>query len=573
MQKWYAPCRLLLAAALSTQLVGCASTSRTVGRWMGRDQVEAPQLADADSKPERKTSKQAIGAASADKTDKSVKTAKADVKDKADAGAPRTDRTKSETAVADSRPDRPKAGVVTDDVKKADGKSTAKTDVPALTGKDKPVTDVAQSKLAAKRPAADDSDDPFASFPVDQVKKVDQVAKVDPTAPLAEPPKNTLAEALGLTPAPAQDSAVKTASLSTEPAADPVYDDLMAAVEKTRQQDLKGEETRLGLQSDLPAWAMDDIPSNKSSSSIPAIQQTAATSVQSAFPTMDDSRLSAAPVAQPAVEPTSATAENQAPALPLDSGKTVEGATTAESAKKPSLIALCPDAAGEVRDLVMSLDSGDVETLKRSIHRLGRMQSQATAAQPALRAMLKHPNGFVQVHAALALVRMQQTDREVSQTLIVALRSKDASVRSFAAAVLVEMGPESANALPALTAGLSDQDAYVRLHVAEVLIRHADWSYAALQAINNSLLNTDENVRWLATYSLAELAPQSQDSVDALGNALHDPVDKVKVGAAYALGEIGPMAKSALPELEKCKSGNNQELKSAAEYAISQIQQ
>jgi hypothetical protein len=238
------------------------------------------------------------------------------------------------------------------------------------------------------------------------------------------------------------------------------------------------------------------------------------------------------------------------------------------------LISLCPDAQGELRRLVLGLKDGDTEGLKRGIHRIGRIGPDAQLAAPALIRLLKHRDGFVRTHSALALARMQASPPEAVQTVVDGLKSTDPGLRSFAAAVLAEMGPQAADALSTLAESLNDRDGYVRLHAAEVLIRYDRWSYPALETLLAGLSDKDENIRWLATYSLAELAPESQDTVDALLNATRDPVLKVKVGAVYALGEIGPFAKSAGDELRKlADSTANQELQSAVLYALQQIEQ
>jgi HEAT repeat protein len=279
----------------------------------------------------------------------------------------------------------------------------------------------------------------------------------------------------------------------------------------------------------------------------------------------------APPKAEPKPEAApAADSVQQAAASQLQPGRPVAAKSQTKSAKFASM---CPDAQGEVREIIQQLDSSDTETVKRAIHRLGRMQTHAASAAPALRFQLNDQNDFIRVHAALALVRMQQMCPEVTDTLIVGLRSADPAVRSFAAAVVAELGPDSADALPALSAALEDRDGYVRLHVAEVLIRHEAWSYRALATLTDCLEDKDENVRWLATYSLAELAPQSPDAVTALVAALQYPVEKVQTGAAYALGEIGPLAQSAESALRRATNGSSAELRTAAESALEQIRQ
>ena len=254
--------------------------------------------------------------------------------------------------------------------------------------------------------------------------------------------------------------------------------------------------------------------------------------------------------------------------------KKIAKATTEVSPASVDLAGLCPNAQGELRELVRGLDDKDVESLKRGVHRIGRTGADGAAAAPALLHLLKHKDGFVRTHAALALARMQAASPAAVQTVVDGLKSTDPGLRSFAAAVLAEMGPQAGEALSTLAESLKDQDGYVRLHAAEVLIRYDRWSYQALETLLDGLTNKDENIRWLATYSLAELAPESEETVNALLAATRDPVMKVKVGAVYALGEIGPFAKSASGELRKlADTESNQELHSVILNALQQIEQ
>jgi len=254
--------------------------------------------------------------------------------------------------------------------------------------------------------------------------------------------------------------------------------------------------------------------------------------------------------------------------------KIAKAVKTEVSPASVNLTGLCPNAQGELREAIGSLDEKDVEGLKRGVHRIGRMGPDAAAAAPAMVHLLKHKDGFVRTHAALALARMQASPPEAVQTVVDGLKSTDPGLRSFAAAVLAEMGPQAGDALATLAESLKDQDGYVRLHAAEVLIRYDRWSYQALETLLNGLTDKDENIRWLATYSLAELAPESQETVDALLAATKDPVMKVKVGAVYALGEIGPFAKSASTPLRTlADSSTNQELHSVILNALQQIEQ
>ncbi len=237
-----------------------------------------------------------------------------------------------------------------------------------------------------------------------------------------------------------------------------------------------------------------------------------------------------------------------------------------------SHLQLCPDAQGEVRELVRGLDDENLDLTRRSIHRLGRLGADAAAAMPALRQLLVHEDGAVRIHAALAICRIDGFSPAVLGALTKELQSEDPGQRSFAAAVIAELGPQSVEALPALAKALKDGDPYVRLHVSEVLIRHEEWSENALLTLLSCLDEKDENVRWLATYSLAELAPQSEEAVDALAEMLDDESAKVRIGAVYALGEIGKLAKPIALDLRRLDHDPNPELRSAVAYALEQIE-
>ncbi|MBC8112909.1 MAG: HEAT repeat domain-containing protein, partial [Candidatus Saccharimonas sp.] len=249
-------------------------------------------------------------------------------------------------------------------------------------------------------------------------------------------------------------------------------------------------------------------------------------------------------------------------------------AAAASKSSAVALLSLCPDARGDVREQVLGLNTSDVEVLKRNVHRIGRTGPDAAAAAPALEKLLKHKDGLVRIHAALALARMQQFPPHAVQTVVDGLKASDPGLRSFAAATLAEMGPQAGEALAELANSLDDRDGYVRLHAAEVLIRYEQWSYRSLETLLGCLTDRDENVRWLATYSLAELAPESPEAVVALSKATRDPVIKVQTGAVYALGEIGPFAKKAAPGLHRLSDETTQaELQSAILYSLQQIEQ
>lgn len=536
MKKWYLSSRLLLVAAVSVQLAGCASTSRTVSRWMGREQP-TEQVAKSDSK-DTKESKKSTEAATVAKKSADKPTAKS-ATDTQTAQAKKSSTTPEKEALRAEvvgKVEREKATTLASAKQTADEKGTvqkaASQEVADLD--EFPFASV-ETKPKNSPKAAAPTLDPFADFPIERVAARSETPAGTATVPKFESHAGEIPpETGGLKPRSASSSIARGTQRLTE------------TPQVAVATDRPNRPPSAAAASGLPVWALDEEDVRTPQVEI---SQTSAT-------------------APKAPEPSLSTLQ---PGKPVPASMRLPVQETTARGTRAYYASLCPAATGEVRDLVQSLDTADNEGLKRSIHRLGRLQAEGVAAAPALRQLLKHPDGLIRVHASLALVRMQQTGSDVTQTLVDSLRSKDPAIRSFAAAVLAEMGPHSIEALPALSAGLNDPDAYVRLHAAEVLIRHDDWSQHALMTINKSLLSSDENVRWLATYSLAELAPQSEESVAALAKCLRDPVTKVQIGAAYALGEIGPVASSALPQLEWAAQHPNGELRTAAEYAITQI--
>ncbi|MFN0197551.1 MAG: HEAT repeat domain-containing protein [Planctomycetaceae bacterium] len=253
---------------------------------------------------------------------------------------------------------------------------------------------------------------------------------------------------------------------------------------------------------------------------------------------------------------------------PLDD----EAPAPASKLQSSELVRLCPNARGEVLQLVMTLETEDAVQLKRALHQLGQMGMAAEGAIPALQKTLHHADVYVQIHSALALWRIAQTTDDVVPVLVQALGQDDAAVCSFAAAALGEIGSHSSEVLPALNAALSGQDGYSRLHVAEALARSEQWKPHAAHVLAECLQDDDENVRWLATYSLADLAPADPDVVHALTTALSDDQPRIQAGAAWALGEIGPAARSASDQLEKVsQQTEDKDVQEAAAQALQAI--
>ncbi|MDA0834261.1 MAG: HEAT repeat domain-containing protein [Planctomycetota bacterium] len=236
------------------------------------------------------------------------------------------------------------------------------------------------------------------------------------------------------------------------------------------------------------------------------------------------------------------------------------------------LVQLCPQARGEILQLVMGLETEDVQSLKRSIHKLGQMGTAAETAVPALVETLHHRDPYVQIHSALALWRIEQSADVVVPVLVVALGGDDAAVSTFAAAALGEIGSHSSDVLPALNRALFEQDGYHRLHIAEALGRSEQWKPHATRVLTDCLRDTDENVRWLATYSLADIGTSDPDVVQALMVALNDDQARVQAGAVWALERIGSASRPAIPQLKSLAAqSTDEDVQAAVKQCLSVI--
>ena len=520
MNKWYRSCGWMLVASMAIQLSGCAQQSSWLGRFTERDKGDQ-KLVDVDGKSKPKTA-----TAKKSPTGKSSK----DSKDKA-----------TNSLFAKKSPTKPKAS--SSDSSRTEVASAKETAAAKTTKKTKEPLD----PFLAEELATLESKGSIASKKIEGKAEAARktAAAIDPFAELEPESEIAQTSAHGAQKrAAGQSSAIEHASRVRE-AAHKVEDDLA---------DL----------TDLPEWATEG---EKSRAKAGIKQTTPAANAE-----LDQAKATASTGAKKIIRSAEQvqwelenTLKEPAPVSPA-------AAATAKSSAV-GLLSLCPEAKGDVREQILTLNTNDVEVLKRNLHRIGRMGTDAAAAAPALGQLLKHKDGFVRTHAALALARMQQPTPEVVQTVVDGLKSSDPGLRSFAAATLAEMGPQAGEALAALADSLDDRDGYVRLHAAEVLIRYEQWSYRSLETLLGCLTDKDENVRWLATYSLAELAPESPEAVAALAKATRDPVIKVQTGAVYALGEIGPFAKNAAASLHRLADQTSQaELQSAILYALQQIE-
>ena len=531
MNKWYRSCKWMLVAALAVQMSGCAQQASWLSRVTGRGNddrklVEVEGKKKAGSATVKKSSTTKSSKDSTDKSTDSQLAEKSPTKPKSSSSL--ADSIRSEVASA-KEPSVPKR----DSTVAKTAKRTAEATDPFLMNNELDALEATASKKIQTRAVA-------------ARKAVASVASVDPFAEDDSEPTIEQASATG--------------SQKRSPAAAPDFE-TGSRVREVAQQ----AEDDLAKLVDLPEWGIDEGAAQAKTVAKQATQ-TAKTQVIQATSKAATNANKVIRSAEQVRHQLETTLKEPAPASPVAADATKSGTV--------QLLSLCPAAEGELRDQIRALETNDVEGLKRGLHQIGRMGTEATAAAPALTQLLKHKDGFVRTHAALALARMQQSPPEAIQTVVDGLKSSDPGQRSFAAAALAEMGPQAGQALNALAESLDDRDGYVRLHAAEVLIRYEQWSYRSLETLLGCLKDKDENVRWLATYSLAELAPESPEAVTALAKAARDPILKVQTGAVYALGEIGPFAKQAAASLHRLADEATQpELQSAILFALQQIEQ
>lgn len=552
MKHWCAPWKVLLVTALACQLTGCSRFSQTVAKWSGKDVDTSVAATDKGAK----SSKTAASPGKSSSTDAKIAAADKALKD-ATGGKPAAKST-------------------------AAGKESLAKAAPRVEPKADTRADVRVAAAPAKKGTGWDEDPFMVDSPKGESWSRSGVARTAPSGTTAQLTKRETAVA--------KEKAFLEDDWSfAEAAGQQAVDDAVKGLKSKEIQevshstardgrDLLGEaEKSLGaLDRKLAAAEERAIAAKAADVRLIPDEPVRGTPTKSEFVKSADKAIVAVkgtaslPNISPATKPIITPAAARQPQMTPETSAKLRNWTD-RNQQALSLVALCPQADGQVQELVKNLETRDVEQIKKATNELGRLGSQSLAAAPALRQLLQHADGMVRVNASLALTRIEGSTPQSIATLVEALKHEDSAVRSYAAAVLSGMGPQAADAVPALTDALQDSNAYVRLHVAEVLIRYGQWSQPALKTLLGCLEDQDANVRWLTAYSLAELAPQSQETVNALRLALRDPEEKVRVGAIYALGELGPMALPAENDLRKLTQDSNAEVRTTAEQSLRQI--
>jgi hypothetical protein len=548
MNKWYRPFSLMLVAAMASELCGCAQT----GAWLAK-----------------RTSK--IGGG-----DKLVDAKKADAKNadskNADSKKKSSDRDSANLAANDLAEDKPDNSKVA----KVDSKGSLNVAAAAAADQAKLVAAKASAKTGKSTKlieAVDEGIDTFASTPAAAKKAKSAVNKsIEAVNKGVEEKEDALDAFLAKIETPAASvkgfakGAVPEKGATSKPAAND-FDFLSEGVDQLNEkvvQVKKEVSTRVkGLEDEVADWAAEDLAENLKTVSPASASKTSSTTDEAAFSATKPTATKPTAAGDLAQEPRS-----EVPDFSLEGLKK----TALKKVTESGLLALCPQAEGELLSLLKGMDSSSPDSLKRGLSQIGQLGAKGAAATPLLQSFLKHEDAFVRTHAALAMARLKLTSNQSVHVVTDALKSPDANLRSFGTAVLSEMGPQSNQVLTSLSESLNDKDGQVRLRAAEALIHHDGFAYPALQCLLTSLTDKKENTRWLATYSLAELAPESQEAVQGLLKATQDPAAKVRIGAVYALGEIGPFAKSANQDLQKLHdTTTDAELKTAIEATLLKI--
>lgn len=517
MNKWYQPFGLLLVASMVANLGGCAQTSGWLSKKSSKKTGEE-KIAQSDRKSNSKSKKA--------KSAKELADAKSQLKEGASGKAAKSKAADAdhEKYAATERTKKAKSGVEP---------AVASTDVSKkVAPKNDPViaTNAKTAGTSSAKPKTDEDLDDF------------------------------LAQVETPTVAPKQTATKKTRTGNPEQSSDAIAQSKRDVVQVKKEVD-KDESQTADWDSIMPA------SETKPAKSAKAANETRSDSVLSDS-AADDWDATANEKNQPKSRQTTDSSGDESTEKPV----TTSRKSTARSESGRGLQDLCPQARGELRELLASINPDDPESVKQGLHRIGQMRKDGAAAAPLLRKMLKHDDPFIRVDSALVMVRLNLTSPESVAVVTESLKSRNASLRSFGSAVLGEMGPQSAEVLASLAGSLNDRDGQVRLRAAEVLIRHDEYAHSALQSLLACLKDKDENVRWLAAYSFAELAPESPEAVQALLMAARDPVMKVRVGAVYAIGEIGPYARRATDELRRLlETAKDDDFKSAINHTISQI--
>jgi HEAT repeat protein len=281
-----------------------------------------------------------------------------------------------------------------------------------------------------------------------------------------------------------------------------------------------------------------------------------------------------------------------------------------------------------VSDLIEQLGDRDPDKVCAAARALSS-RGPAKDATPALKELLKNPNGRVKWTAAEALWRLEHAAADLVPVYAELLTASDADVRAASAWRLGRLGSDARPAVPVLAAALRDESLEVRVQVGQALANLGTLAEPALPALVRALGDQQldepshgnegaESVRrspalpalvelaekaipllietfresatkrqrdepfgieprgWVAAARAAHAFPAfGGRAVAPLLNALESKDEKTRLNAAVALREVvqfNGLPNNAVERLEKCLDDSDQGICRIAAGALSWVQ-
>ncbi len=207
---------------------------------------------------------------------------------------------------------------------------------------------------------------------------------------------------------------------------------------------------------------------------------------------------------------------------------------------------MAPGAAKDaIPELIATLKDSDPSVSEMAAMDLGRIGAPARSALPALSAALSDPR--VGYEAAVAMARIDPTDKAPVPTLIDALERGGLSVQQMdAVRALAMMGSNARAAVPALEHLLAP-DPYTRPRAEYVKALGSIEGVDALPVLTQAMTEgMDAGVSLAAMKAIAAMGPGATVAIPGLVRALSNPNQEVREAAADTLAAFGDRAKPAL---------------------------
>lgn len=195
-------------------------------------------------------------------------------------------------------------------------------------------------------------------------------------------------------------------------------------------------------------------------------------------------------------------------------------------------------STGDVDKLISLLGNADAEMRWRAANAVADLN--AARALPELRNVVNDSDGFVRVHALIAIWRIEHRLGNVLPLLIESRSDESAGVRRLAVSAIGQIGEKSDGAEAAVLSSLDDRDADVRI---------------------------------AAAAALARIKPSSEVAVPALIRMLNDDVAAARRGAVASLAHFGRDAGVAEPKLRAMLDQSDSRMQWEINQALQRISQ